>query len=237
MKAGRLRRRLSHGTCPTRAVRPRLEGLEDRFLLYATTGTQWAQPKRITYSFVPDGTSIGGVPSNLQATLNAQLRDRRLAGAVRQGGRRLAEDGQHQLRSVSDNGSALGVSGNQQSDPRFGDIRIGGYAMAGSILAFAYLPPPANGGTNAGDIFFNTRQSWQINGTTYDLMTVAIHEFGHALGMDHSHRQHGRHVPGLHRHQAGAEHGRHLRRPHDLQLPPERLLRRQRRQRSGLHRR
>ena len=87
---------------------------------------------------------------------------------------------------VSDNGSALGVSGNLQSDSRFGDIRIGGYAMSGSILAFAYLPPPANGGTNAGDIFFNTTMSWQINGTTYDLMTVAIHELGHALGMGHS---------------------------------------------------
>src|SRR5262249_31796765 len=43
-----------------------------------------------------------------------------------------------------------------------------------------------NGGTNAGDIFFNTTQSWQTNGTAYDLMTVAIHEFGHALGMGHS---------------------------------------------------
>ena len=97
--AGRVRRRLSHGTCRTRAVRPRLEGLEDRFLLYATTGTQWAKPKLITYSFVPDGTSIGGVPSNLQQTLNAQLRHRRLEGAVRQGGDGLAEGGQRQLHA------------------------------------------------------------------------------------------------------------------------------------------
>src|SRR3954468_6789621 len=67
------RRRLFRTAPRTRAVRPRLEGLEDRFLLYATTGTQWAKPKLITYSFVPDGTSIGGVPSNLQATLNAKF--------------------------------------------------------------------------------------------------------------------------------------------------------------------
>src|SRR5258707_12314406 len=69
----RARRRLNHRAAPRRANRPRLEGLEDRFLLYATTGTQWAKPKLITYSFVPDGTSIGGVPSNLQATLNAKF--------------------------------------------------------------------------------------------------------------------------------------------------------------------
>ena len=87
---------------------------------------------------------------------------------------------------VADNGSPLGVAGDQQGDPRFGDIRIGGYAMSSSILAFTYLPPPANGGTDAGDVFFNTTQSWQINGTAYDLMTVAIHELGHALGLGES---------------------------------------------------
>src|SRR5262249_8818286 len=41
------------------------------------------------------------------------------------------------------------------------------------------------GGTDAGDIVFNSNIRWQVN-SDYDLETVALHEFGHALGLDHS---------------------------------------------------
>jgi matrixin len=181
-----VRRRLFRTSPRPRGFRPRLEGLEDRFLLYATTGTQWAKPKMISYSFVPDGTSIGGVPSNLRATLNAHFATSDWQAQFAKAATVWQKVANVNFSLLSDNGAALGVSGKQQMDSRFGDIRIGGYAMDPSILAYAYLAPPANGGTDAGDIFFNTAQSWQINGTTYDLMTVAIHEFGHALGMGHS---------------------------------------------------
>ena len=58
-----------------RAVRPLVEGLEARLLLYSDLGDQWTYDSRITYSFMPDGTSVGGVPSVLFQTLNAKLRD------------------------------------------------------------------------------------------------------------------------------------------------------------------
>jgi hypothetical protein len=169
-----------------RANRPRLEGLEGRFLLYATTGMLWPKPKLISYSFVPDGTSIGGVPSDLQQTLNASFPTASWKAQFAKAAAAWQKMANVNFTLVSDNGAPLGVSGNMQNDSRFGDIRIGGYAMSGNILAFAYLPPPANGGTSAGDILFNTSQSWQIDGTTYDLMTVAIHELGHSLGLSHS---------------------------------------------------
>src|SRR4051794_9130914 len=166
-----------------RATRPTLEGLEGRILLYSTLGANWTYPARITYSVVPDGTNIGGTPSVLQQALAAksgwQQQIQKAAAAWE------AVAGIN-LVQVPDDGSPIGVAGNQQGDPRFGDIRIGGMAQSSGQLAFAYAPPPFNGGTDAGDIFFNTTQSWQITGKTYDLMTVAIHEFGHALGMGHS---------------------------------------------------
>ena len=83
------------------------------------------------------------------------------------------------LALVSDGGEAVGSSGDQQDDPRFGDIRIGMVPLGSSVLAVTFVPPAGNGGTDAGDILLNSTVNWQI-GSNYDLMTVVAHEFGHA---------------------------------------------------------
>lgn len=169
-----------------RQARPILEGLEDRMLLYSTTGGNWVHDSRITFSFAPDGTSIGGTPSAwFQRMTDLGYSESSWKDQIRRAASVWEQVADLDLAEVGDNGATIGT-GAQQGDPNFGDIRIGGYDQASGILATAFYPPPHNGGGLAGDIFFNTDPSWQINGTTYDLQTVAIHEFGHALGMGHS---------------------------------------------------
>jgi hypothetical protein len=168
-----------------RSAHPILEALEQRLLLYSDLGDQWTYDSRITYSFMPDGTSVGGVSSVLFQTLNANYATATWEGQIEEAASLWQTVSNANLALVSDGGEADGVNGDQQDDPRFGDIRIGMVPLGTGVLAETFLPPPANGGTAAGDILFNSTVNWQI-GTSYDLMTVAAHEFGHALGLGES---------------------------------------------------
>jgi peptidoglycan hydrolase-like protein with peptidoglycan-binding domain len=55
------------------------------------------------------------------------------------------------------------------------------------ILAHGFYPPP-NGGAIAGDLHFDEAETWTINvpPSGIDLVSVALHEFGHTLGLAHS---------------------------------------------------
>ena len=154
-------------------------------LLYSALGDQWTYSSRITYSFMPDGTNVGGVPSALFQTLNANYPTATWEQQIEAAASLWENVTNANLALVSDGGQAVGSSGNQQDDPRFGDIRIGAVPLSSSVLAVTFVPPPANGGTDAGDILLNSNVNWQIN-SNYDLMTVVAHEFGHALGLGES---------------------------------------------------
>lgn len=55
----------------------------------------------------------------------------------------------------------------------------------GGVLAHAYYPYPA-GGRYAGQLHFDDDEPWSIDGTGIDLQSVALHEIGHLLGIEHT---------------------------------------------------
>lgn len=99
------------------------------------------------------------------------------------------------LGQVADGGVDAGAS--QASGGHLGDIRVAAWELVpATALAHGWQPgTEANfglGGTLGGDLHFDVGHTWvndpiDVSGNgQFDFYTVALHELGHNLGLDHS---------------------------------------------------
>lgn len=185
---------------PRRAA-PRVETLEDRTALSTTPGPaptairddyrlggtlsespagafKWGQtapgaPVTITYSFsnLLDGRLGGGLPA---PTLKA---------AIQEALGRWAAVAPLRFVEVADSGpapSSTDYVATGRPMLRFGHLRIDGPY---NVLAYGYYPGSTGLG---GDVIFDDSEAWRVNASAgLDILEVATHEIGHALGMAH----------------------------------------------------
>ena len=162
-----------------------IEHLESRIVLssYELSINQWASKDRLTYSIPADGVVWYHGMNQINAGFDNLLGPGwklAIAEAISEWSSAANID----IAQVVDQGGDSDYEGLSQGDPRFGDIRIGGYDFQNKVTMALSEGPPPSGYTRAGDIQVNTGLNWNL-GKDYDFQTVILHELGHSLGLEH----------------------------------------------------
>ncbi len=142
-----------------------VESLEPRRVLAASVG--WDGPGQGDATLL---YSIGDIPSQLDAQL-------------------VRETLQEALTVWSDVADLTFVETDQAGQRDAIDFSFGRIDGGGRVLAQAYFPDDVNRNPIAGDVQFDVSESWEVGNAkgsaAFDLLLVAVHEIGHALGLGH----------------------------------------------------
>ena len=164
--------------------------LAQRWSTTATNGSGLVngQPTVLTYSFIPDGTSIpsaSGLPggaSNLVSFLNGIYGGPTVWQAVfaQIFARWSALSGIDYVYEPQDDGAVHGSVGGVLGVR--GDLRIGGVGLDGTngVLAYNYFPDVGDMVIDTSDAFYNNTGS-----NSLALRNVLSHEHGHGIGLAH----------------------------------------------------
>ena len=130
---------------------------------YVLMGMKWPVGSNVGYSVNANSAKVAGELAAVQSAAGSW-------SAINPSGFRLTYQGSTSVTSESRNGQNTICWENQG---------------ASSTLATTYTW--YSGGTILeNDIVFNEAQNWSTSGGDYDVETVALHEMGHVVGLDHS---------------------------------------------------